>query len=152
MFLMIEQGGGAVEGGLVLDLKPAVSIDKLQGRITREGINNLNALLPKLLPRDLIKPFCDLNKDLSLNNLAFKLKNWSFDIVDYVGYKRAVVTAGGVSLKEVSKKSMESQIVKGLYVVGELLDIDADTGGYNLQVAFSTAASAAKHLYKKLSE
>ncbi len=134
---------------LFLDMKPAVEPDKLLQRVEREGINNLNALLPKLLPKALIKPFCDTNKDLSLSNLCYKLKNWEFDIVDYVGYKRAVVTAGGVSLKEVSKKSMESQIVPGLYMVGEVLDIDADTGGYNLQVAFSTAASAAIHLAKK---
>ena len=81
---------------LFLDLKPAVEPDKLLQRVQREGINNLNALLPKLLPKALIKPFCDTNKDLSLSNLCYKLKNWEFDIVDYVGYKRAVVTAGGV--------------------------------------------------------
>ena len=60
------------------------------------------------------------------------------DIVGYVGYERCVVTAGGINLDEVIAKTLESRIVKGLYFAGEVLDIDADTGGYNLQSAFST--------------
>lgn len=78
--------------------------------------------------------------------LASLLKNWQFRIVDYVGYNRAVVTAGGVSTKEISQKTMESKLVPGLYIAGELLNLDADTGGYNLQIAFSTAALAVNHI------
>ena len=60
-----------------------------------------------------------------------------------MGYERCVVTAGGVSLQQVSQKTMESKLVKGVYFAGEVLDLDGDTGGYNLQIAFSTAALAA---------
>ena len=72
------------------------------------------------------------------------------EISGYVGYERAVVTAGGVSLEEVSPKTLESKLIPNLYVAGEMLDLDADTGGYNLQTAFSTGylagISAAKSL------
>ena len=74
------------------------------------------------------------------------------DIVGYVGYERCVVTAGGISLEEVNPKTLESKMVTGLYFAGEVLDLDADTGGYNLQTAFSTGylagQSAAKSLLK----
>jgi predicted flavoprotein YhiN len=79
-----------------------------------------------------------------MTNLAQKLKCWVFPINDYVGYERCVVTAGGVSLQEVSQKTMESKLVPGLYFAGEVLDLDGDTGGYNLQIAFSTGALAAQ--------
>ena len=72
------------------------------------------------------------------------------EISGYVGYERAVVTAGGVSLEEVSPKTLESKLIPNLYSAGEMLDLDADTGGYNLQTAFSTGylagISAAKSL------
>lgn len=82
--------------------------------------------------------------------LASLLKNWQFKIVDHVGYNRAVVTAGGVSIKEISQKTMESKLVPGLYIAGELLNLDADTGGYNLQIAFSTASLAVNHIATKI--
>ena len=66
------------------------------------------------------------------------LKGWKFDIEGYVGYERCVVTAGGVSQDEVTPKTLESRLIQGLYFAGEVLDLDADTGGYNLQTAFST--------------
>ena len=77
-------------------------------------------------------------------NLAQRLKCWVFPINGYVGYERCVVTAGGVNLQEVSQKTMESKLVPGLYFAGEVLDLDGDTGGYNLQIAFSTGALAAQ--------
>ena len=132
---------------LNLDLKPAVSLDQISGRIKREleslKGNRLQAILPKLMPGNLVAPFVADNKDLTLDNLAQKLKCWSFDITGYVGYERCVVTAGGIPLQEVSQKTMESKLVKGLYFAGEVLDLDGDSGGYNLQIAFSTAALAA---------
>ena len=73
-----------------------------------------------------------------------RLKNWRMQIKSYVDFKRAVVTSGGVDLREVSRKTMESKLVPGLYFAGEVLALDADTGGYNLQIAFSTGAAAAK--------
>lgn len=132
---------------LRLDMKPAVSEKQLQERITRE-MNDikgepLKGILPKLLPGKLARLFLQDNKGVSLANLHEKLKCWSFPIAGYVGYERCVVTAGGVSLQEVSQKSMESKLVEGLYFAGEVLDLDGDTGGYNLQIAFSTGAMAA---------
>ena len=73
-----------------------------------------------------------------------KERTWKFNIVDYVGYRRAVVTAGGVSLDEVVARTMASRNRPGLFFAGEVLDIDGDTGGYNLQFAFSTGALAAR--------
>ena len=130
-----------------LDLKPAVSHKQLVERIAREleGVkgNHLKAVLPKLLPGKLVPLFVDAHKDLTVDNLPLKLKDWRFPICGYVGYERCVVTAGGVSLQQVSQKTMESKLVKGVYFAGEVLDLDGDTGGYNLQIAFSTAALAA---------
>lgn len=77
-------------------------------------------------------------------------KPLKFDIEGYVGYERAVVTAGGVSTDEIIPKSMESRIVPGLYFAGEMLDIDADTGGYNLQIAFCTGYLAGASAFRSL--
>ncbi len=130
-----------------LDLKPAVSAAQIEDRIRREleGVkgDKLKGVLHKLMPSRLVSPFMADNKDLSLDNLSQKLKCWTFDITGYVGYERCVVTAGGIVLQEVSQKTMESKLVKGLYFAGEVLDLDGDTGGFNLQIAFSTAAMAA---------
>ena len=95
-----------------------------------------------LLPEALIGPFLRANPDLTIENLPARLKNWPLRIVDYKGYERAVVTAGGVSLKEIVPKSMASRLRPGLYFCGEVLDLDGDTGGYNLQIAFSTGSLA----------
>ncbi len=131
-----------------LDMKPAVSHKQLQDRIAREAKevkgDQLKGVLPKLLPGRLVKLFLQDNKGVTLANLHERLKCWNFPISGYVGYERCVVTAGGVSLQEVSQKTMESKLVKGLFFAGELLDLDGDTGGYNLQIAFSTGAMAAR--------
>ena len=131
-----------------LDMKPAVSLDQLTKRIERDAADikgdKLKGILPKLLPSKLVKLFVESNNGLSIANLAQKLKCWVFPIAGYVGYERCVVTAGGVTLQEVSQKTMESKLVPGLYFAGEVLDLDGDTGGYNLQIAFSTGALAAQ--------
>ena len=75
---------------------------------------------------------------LDHKTLAKTLKNWKMEIVGYVGYERCVITAGGISLDELTSKTLESKTVPGLHFAGEVLDLDADTGGYNLQIAFST--------------
>ncbi len=144
---------------VLLDLKPAVTLEQVAKRIKTEvaaltpaqqqDINRNGAkaiarlLLPKLMPKALIEPFV---RAITLSNLAEKLKAWRFEITSNVGYERCVITAGGVSLAEVSQKTMESKLVKGLYFAGEVLDLDGDTGGYNLQIAFSTAALAANSI------
>jgi predicted flavoprotein YhiN len=72
------------------------------------------------------------------------MKSVTFPIVDYGPWEQAIVTAGGVSTEEVDPETLQSRIVKGLYFAGEVLDLDADTGGYNLQIAFSTGRLAAQ--------
>lgn len=156
---------------LVLDLKPGVGLTELTRRVyslwdeigkdTRS--RNLHEkekcriLLGKLMPWELIPGFrashpeimtleCRGRKDtkvwINLPSIASAIKEWKFDIAGYVGYERSVVTAGGVCTDEVLPKTMESRIIKGLFLCGEVLDIDSDTGGYNLQTAFSTGALA----------
>ena len=95
-----------------------------------------------LLPSVLIGPFLRSQTDLTVEKLPKALKAWRFRIEDYKGFDRAVVTAGGVSLKEIVPKTMASRLRPGLYFCGEVLDLDGDTGGYNLQIAFSTGALA----------
>ena len=103
-----------------------------------------------LLPEALIDPFVRAHPGLTVENLPLALKEWRFQIVDYKGYERAVVTAGGVSLKEIVPKTMASRLRPGLYFCGEVLDLDGDTGGYNLQIAFSTGALAGVNAAKYL--
>ena len=150
--------GGKVR--LHIDLKPAVEKAELETRIDGlwKTINNdlrswsvvkgkkvlrphkdrLKVLLSKLLPAELLRPFNSSNPGIDHKNLALCLKDWVLDAEGFVGYERCVVTAGGISLNEVKKKTMESSIVPGLYLCGAILDLDADTGGFNLQTAFST--------------
>ena len=137
---------------VVMDLKPAVEpedltvrINTLWNEISKDKRNSqklykdrFRILLTKLLPMSLIPAFVKYHPNADHKTLVKALKNWKFDIDGYVGYERCVVTAGGVSLDEVTPKTLESRIVPGLYFAGEVLDLDADTGGYNLQTAFST--------------
>lgn len=133
---------------IILDLKPALTLEKMEARIARESASAPRPSrldpdsLRSFLPKPLVAPFRRANPDLSFDNLAKRLKSWSFPIVDYKGFERAVVTAGGVSLKEVVPKTMASRLRPGLFFCGEVLDLDGDTGGYNLQIAFSTGSLA----------
>ena len=135
-----------------LDMKPAVEIEDLTVRIntlwnevSKDKKNSqklykdrFKILLTKVLPMSLIPAFVRYNPNADHKTLPKALKNWKFEIEGYVGYERCVVTAGGVSLEEITPKTLESRMVPGLYFAGEVLDLDADTGGYNLQTAFST--------------
>ena len=150
----------------VLDLKPAVEIEDLIVRIntlwneiSKDKRNSqklykdrFRLLLPKVMPMSLIPAFTKYHPNVDHKTLAKCLKGWKFEIEGYVGYERCVVTAGGVSLEEVTPKTLESKLIPGLYLAGEVLDLDADTGGYNLQTAFSTGylagISAAKSTLK----
>lgn len=140
---------------VVVDLKPNLTEDQLFARIRREKVAQpkiqVRELLRKMMPKQLVYPFWTAHPGLKEEQIPRALKNWKFVIAEYGSYARAVVTAGGVSLKAVSRKTMESKQVPGLYFVGEVLDLDGDTGGYNLQIAFSTAAAAAEALQKKIS-
>lgn len=143
------EAGQKVE--VAIDLKPAVPQSELKARIEREYRTGMSLarFLERLLPLQAVKPFMDAEPSLTVQNLPVRLKNWRMAIRDHVDYRRAVVTAGGVSLKEVSRKTMESKLVPGLYFAGEVLDLDADTGGYNLQIAFSTAAAAIRAVMER---
>ncbi len=164
---------------LVLDLKPGVTLTELTERVKQlwtevdkdprsarlREKEKCRILLGKLMPWDLIPSFVEMNPGImtlerrsrtatkvwvNLPTIAKALKAWKLDIAGFVGYERAVVTAGGVSADSVVAKTMASRHVPGLYFCGEMLDIDSDTGGYNLQTAFSTGAlagaGAAKYL------
>lgn len=148
----------------VMDLKPAVEIEDLTVRIntlwneiSKDKRNaqklykdRFRILLTKVLPMSLIPAFLKYNQNADHKTLPKYLKEWKFEIEGYVGYERCVVTAGGVSLEELTPKTLESKLIPGLHFAGEVLDLDADTGGYNLQIAFSTGflagISAAKNL------
>ena len=138
---------------LSLDLKPALDEKKLDNRLIRDLISrageSIDSILRGLLPQQLVPiclESCDLPLTVDTRNFPAKmrkrlvqwLKDFRIEISGYRDYDEAIITAGGVSLKEIDPMTMESKIVKGLFVVGELLDLQADTGGYNLQAAFST--------------
>ena len=143
---------------LVIDMKPALTEDILTERIKREIAEMqpdefFSELLRKLVPKHLVIPIAhelDVHSknyirkvtDAEIARLVKVLKGFVFPITDYAPFEYAVVTAGGVRCDEVNKYTMESLKVKGLYFAGEVLDIDANTGGYNLQIAFSTGRLA----------
>ncbi len=143
---------------LELDLKPSLSIAKILGRIERELLQdtrlNLTSLLRKMMPMAMIKVLLDnlsIDKNKMISSLtpdqkediAKAIKGVKFKVVDYENFDKAIVTAGGVDLSNIDPTTMESKLCKGLYFAGEVMDVDADTGGYNLQIAFSTAVTAA---------
>lgn len=150
------------KASVVIDLKPAVEIEDLTVRIgclwneiSKDKRNSgklykdrFRILLGKVLPMSLIPPFTKLNPGLDHKTLPKILKNWKFEIAGFVGYERCVITAGGVSLDEITAKTLESKLIPGLHFAGEVLDLDADTGGYNLQTAFCTGYLAGESAAK----
>ncbi len=143
---------------LKIDLKPALERETLSARVLRdfnlnlnkEIKNSLDALLPKSLIPLIIKRagIPEYKKPNSITvkereRLVFALKNLDFEITGTRGFNEAVITRGGVCVKEINPKNMESKLIKGLRFCGEVLDLDAFTGGFNLQIAFSTGKAAA---------
>lgn len=149
---------------VTLDLKPAVPAEQLDADVharweevladsRSEGApfqRLFRILLGKLVPWGLTLGFLQCNPDVSIDTLAARLKAWTLEIEGFVGFERAVVTAGGVSTDEVIAKTMESKQQPGLYIAGELLDLDCDTGGYNLHTAFSTGYLAGQSAARAL--
>lgn len=146
---------------LSLDLKPALDHKKLCDRIQRDfdasGSKLLKNSLNHLLLKNLIEPILcisglDGGKEANKiskeerNALARTIKNMEFIVINRRPLNEAIITDGGVSVKEVNPKTMESKLVDNLFIIGEVLDIAANTGGFNLQIAFSTAYKAYKSL------
>ena len=150
--------GKAVE--VAIDLKPALSHQVLDARLLRDiqalGRKQYASMLEGLLPKKLIPICCQLTgipRDKKISQLSGserqKLLAWlkddfRFSISDHKGFGQAIITAGGVDTKEVDSATMESKLVNGLYFAGEILNVDANTGGFNLQAAFSTGWAAGK--------
>lgn len=143
------------EGKILLniDLKPALSEEKLDLRLLRDFEKEKNKLfknsLSELLPQKLIEPIIELshiNPDKKVNEITKVerlklikiLKKLTIVISGFRPINDAIVTSGGISIKEINPKTMESKIVNGLYFAGEIIDVDAYTGGFNLQIAYST--------------
>lgn len=140
-----------------IDLKPALTADQLDKRLQADldanGTRIFNDALRLWLPAELIplalkQLHIEYYKRLNQINgeerrrLGRWLKGVEFTLTDTHDWTEAVITQGGVAVGEVNPKTMESKLVTGLYIIGELLDLDADTGGYNLQIAFSTGHAA----------
>jgi hypothetical protein len=150
---VVEALGKGHSISLSIDLKPALDYNLLDARLLRDfkarAIEPLESLLRGLLPARLVPlalEFASIDPAKTASHVTAKersrllkwLKDFSFEITGHLPFEGAIVTAGGVDTKEINPRTMESKIVKGLFIVGELLDIQGDTGGYNLQAAFST--------------
>ena len=138
---------------LSIDLKPALDERKLDARLLRDmdahGKRQFQTLLKDLLPRMLI-PVCIEQTGIPQHKVGHQitaaerkrllnwLKDFRLDVTGHRGFEEAIITAGGIDTREVDPRTMASRLLDGLYLAGEVLDIDADTGGYNLQAAFST--------------
>ena len=147
---------------LIIDLKPALTFEKLDARILRDfelfKNRNISNGLSKLLPRKCIPVILNITgipAETKVNRItrferqalvstikAFKIKLWSKERIS-----EAIVTAGGINVNEITPQTMESKLVQGLYFAGEVLDLDALTGGFNLQIAWSTAYAAGSNIW-----
>lgn len=138
---------------IYIDLKPALSEEKLDARILRDFADNSNKsisnVMALLLPKSLISPVLRLShikpsekinqitKEMR-KNLVDTIKGLKLTVMDFNDISEAIVTSGGIKINEINPKTMESKICKGLYFAGEVIDCDGYTGGFNLQIAFST--------------
>ncbi len=142
---------------LSIDLKPALTIEKLDTRIlkdfdkfkNKQFKNSLDELLPQKLIETIIElSNIDSNKKVNeitkkeRENLVKILKDLKITIKNFRNIEEAIITSGGISTKEINSSTMESKLIKGLYFAGEIIDVDAYTGGFNLQIAYSTGYTA----------
>ena len=138
---------------LIMDLKPALTEEQLDKRVLRDFEENINKafknVVGKLLPSKLVPiiiELCGIPEEKKINEISREerqhfvhlVKHLSCTITGVRGWNEAIITKGGVSVKEINPSTMESKKIKGLFMCGELLDLDALTGGYNLQIAWST--------------
>lgn len=144
---------------LSIDLKPALSPEQLDDRLLRDFSKEKNKqfknvlgglfpskLIPVMVERSGIEPEKQVNAIEKTERLQFveKIKNFRLTVTGFRDYNEAIITRGGVCVKEVNPSTMESKLVSGLFFAGEILDLDALTGGFNLQIAWSTAYAAGK--------
>lgn len=142
---------------LIIDLKPALDVQKLDDRILRDFSLEKNKIfknsLDNLLPQKMISTVIELSgidQNKKVNEITREervrlvqlLKNFEITLHDFRPIEEAIITAGGISIKEINPKTMESKLIKGLYFAGEIIDVDAYTGGFNLQIAYSTGYTA----------
>ena len=146
---------------LQIDLKPALTEEQLDERILRDFKEFKNKqfkhALDKLLPQKMIPVVIEktkINEEKRVNeitkeerrNLVKILKKFELTIKDFRPVEEAIITSGGINIKEINPKTMESKLVKGLYFAGEIMDVDSYTGGFNLQIAYSTGYTAGMHV------
>ena len=146
---------------LQMDLKPALTEEQLDERILRDFKEFKNKqfkhALDKLLPQKMIPIVIEktkINEEKRVNeitkeerrNLVKVLKKFELTIKDFRPVEEAIITSGGINIKEINPKTMESKLVKGLYFAGEIIDVDSYTGGFNLQIAYSTGYTAGMHV------
>ena len=146
---------------LQIDLKPALTEEQLDERILRDFKEFKNKqfkhALDKLLPQKMIPIVIEktkINEEKRVNeitkeerrNLIKVLKKFELKIKDFRPVEEAIITSGGINIKEINPKTMESKLVKGLYFAGEIMDVDSYTGGFNLQIAYSTGYTAGMHV------
>lgn len=146
---------------LSLDFKPALTEEMLESRLLNEfeqaKNKNITFIVKGLLPRRLVDIFLEktgIDPEQKINSITVEqrkkivnlLKNFPIEYNGLYPIEAGIITSGGVSTKQVNPKTMESKIVEGLYFIGEVLDVDALTGGFNLQIAFSTAVACARNL------
>lgn len=161
-FAELEKRHEADKAELFLDMKPGLDEEMLDQRILRDWSDMQNKsienALSKLLPRVMISTVVELagippEKKVNIvtheerTKLANVIKNIRLHIIGTGGFEEAVITHGGIEVKEINPKTMESKIVEGLYFAGEIIDVDAFTGGYNLQIAWSTGYTAGSSIY-----
>ena len=152
---------GRKEYTCVIDLKPALSNEQLDSRIIRDfkevSNKNFSNSLDRLLPKSLVPVIINLSgidRDIKVNRVSRQqrqklvetIKNFTLHIEGARPVDEAIITRGGVSVKEIDPRTMQSKIISGLYFAGEVIDTDALTGGFNLQIAFSTGFTAGKNM------
>ena len=147
---------------LIIDLKPALTMEQLDQRVLRDFEENCNKqfknAIGKLFPSKLVPIMLELSgidpeKKVNLISKEERLrfvnliKHFTMTITGLRDFNEAIITKGGINVKEINPATMESKLVKGLYFIGEVLDVDALTGGFNLQIAWSTAYAAGNSIY-----
>lgn len=146
---------------VIIDLKPAISETELDQRLIKDIDNNKDKIFKNILPEWLPKSLhnviinrCQIDENKKLKfltkedrkNFIYCIKNFNLNISGLRGFNEAIITKGGVDVREINPKTLESKLISNLYFVGEVLDVDALTGGFNLQIAWSTGYSVGYYL------